>query len=84
MSNDPIDSSHPRRKVLRTPAAADYLGLSPSTLEKARRHGGGPPFIRLGGRAVGYAVADLDRWLDGQRELTADCVSGRTPADRTR
>jgi predicted DNA-binding transcriptional regulator AlpA len=57
---------------LRTPAAAVYVGLSPSTLEKKRQTGDGPRFIRLGGWAVGYAVEDLDAWLDGQRDHTED------------
>lgn len=59
----------PRRRILRTPAAAEYVGLSPSTLEKMRLYRGGPPFIRLGGRAVGYDIAALNRWLDGQQEM---------------
>ena len=42
------------RRILRTPATAEYLGLSQSTLEKKRLSGGGPTFIRLGGRAIGY------------------------------
>ena len=58
----------PRRRILRTPDAAAYLGLSASTLEKMRSKGGGPRFKRLGGRAIGYDVRDLDRWLDGQRD----------------
>ena len=55
------------RRVLRTPEAADYIGLSPSTLEKMRGSGDGPVFVRLGGRAVGYDIQDLDDWLDEQR-----------------
>lgn len=55
------------RRVLRTRQAAEYCGLAASTLEKMRGTAAGPRFIRLG-RAVGYDVHDLDRWLDGQRE----------------
>ncbi len=55
------------RKIYRTPEAAEYVGLSPSTLEKLRLTGGGPRFVRLGGRAIGYDVRDLDMWLDEQR-----------------
>ncbi len=55
------------RRILRTREAAEYLGLAESTVEKLRRRGGGPPFIRLGGRAIGYDLQDLDAWLDGQR-----------------
>ncbi len=56
------------RRILRTPEAAEYLGLSTSTLEKNRVAGEGPRFIRLGGRAVGYDLRDLDAWLDQQRD----------------
>ena len=55
------------RRILRTLAAADYVGLSASTLEKRRLSGDGPAFVRLGGRAVGYDIADLDEWLEQQR-----------------
>lgn len=51
----------PAGRRLRTPEAAEYLGLSVSTLEKLRSAGGGPPFAAIG-RAVSYAVADLDAW----------------------
>ena len=58
------------RRVLRTPAAAEYVGLSPATLEKQRLVGKGPRFIRLGNRAVGYEVRDLDAWIEAQRRAT--------------
>ena len=51
---------------LRTPAAADYVGYSESTLEKKRLKGEGPPFIRLG-RAIVYDTRDLDAWLAARR-----------------
>lgn len=51
-------------RILRTPEAARYVGLSASTLEKLRLVGQGPAWVRLGLRAVGYEIADLDRWLD--------------------
>jgi Helix-turn-helix domain len=42
-------------------AAAAYLTVSPSTLNKLRCHGGGPTFHKFG-RAVRYKVVDLDAW----------------------
>ena len=54
-------------QVLRTPEAARFLALSPSTLEKMRLTGDGPPFVRLGARAVGYDVDDLRKWLRSRR-----------------
>lgn len=55
------------RKILRTREAAEYVGLAASTLEKLRCYGGGPRFVHLAGRAIGYDLADLDTWLDEQR-----------------
>jgi predicted DNA-binding transcriptional regulator AlpA len=57
-------------RILRTPDAARYLGLTASTLEKMRLTGGGPRFIRLGFRAVGYAIGDLDAFIDGRRRCS--------------
>lgn len=60
-------------RYLRTPDAADLLGLSPRTLEKYRCLGCGPTFHKLGGRVV-YAVEDLQAWADG-----AACQSTSDP-----
>jgi predicted DNA-binding transcriptional regulator AlpA len=54
------------RQMLRTPAAAQYLGIAPSTLEKLRVFGGGPRYAKLG-RSVVYDPADLDAWLAVRR-----------------
>lgn len=52
------------QKILRPPAAAIYVGLSKSTLDKLRCTGGdSPPFVKLTKRAVGYLQTDLDAWL---------------------
>ena len=56
------------KRVLRSEEAGDYLGLAKATLERMRSEGTGPRFIRLGKRAVGYTIDDLDAWLDGRRE----------------
>jgi len=74
--------SHTPRRILRTREAAAYLGLSPSTLEKRRLRGEGPRFIRLGGRAIGYRIEDLDGWLDQLVEPRADPVSRRKQPTR--
>ncbi len=71
------------KRILRTREAAEYCGLAPATLEKLRATGGGPAFIRLGTRAIGYDIRDLDRWLDGQRQPLSpdDPTATRTPDD---
>ena len=51
---------------LRTQDAADYLGLSKSTLEKYRLSGGGPQFIKMG-KAIAYKAEDLDAWVGARK-----------------
>lgn len=58
--------------ALPTPEAAEYLGLSPATLETLRTRGGGPPFVKLGRRVV-YRQEDLKAWLARRlRRSTSD------------
>ena len=52
--------------VLSEEDAARYCGFSRSYLRKARRFGRGPAFLREG-RAVRYALADLQAWIDSLR-----------------
>lgn len=59
-------------RILRTPAAAAYVGLSASTLEKLRLAGTGPEFLRLGVRAVGYDIEALDEWIESRPKQTKD------------
>jgi hypothetical protein len=61
-----------RRRPLRTKAAAEYLGLSKSTMDKLRLSGGGPLYYKLR-RIVVYDPDDLDRWRgDHRRTSTSD------------
>jgi predicted DNA-binding transcriptional regulator AlpA len=57
-------------RVLRAPSAAEYVGLSTAMINKLRVKGGGPRFIRLGARAVGYDVRDLDDWIASRRRFS--------------
>lgn len=60
------------QRYLTNDEAAEYLRLSPRTLEKQRVIGGGPRFRKFG-RRVMYAVADLDAWAaDRSFETTSD------------
>lgn len=51
---------------IRVKQAAEYTGLSKSTLDKLRHFGGGPAYLKLG-RAVVYSTDDLDTWLASRR-----------------
>lgn len=67
-------------RYLRTKEAAQYLSLSPRTLEKHRTYGTGPVYRKLGGRVV-YALADLDSWATrGTVTSTSDPRGGVLPA----
>jgi predicted DNA-binding transcriptional regulator AlpA len=69
-------------RFLRTPEAADFLGLSSRTLEKHRTYGTGPAYRKLGGRVV-YAIDDLKAWADrGAVTSTSDPRGSVLPAKR--
>lgn len=53
------------RRYLTNDEAADFLKLSPRTLEKQRVVGGGPRFRKFGRRVV-YAVDDLVAWAEAR------------------
>lgn len=52
------------KAILRPPEAARYLGLSESTLAKQRLRGDGPRYVKLGSRAVGYSINELNAYLE--------------------
>lgn len=59
-------------RYLTNDEAAEFLRLSPRTLEKQRVIGGGPRFRKFG-RRVMYAVTDLEAWADARSfEATSD------------
>lgn len=51
---------------MRVKEAAEYVGLSKSTLDKLRHFGGGPAYYKLG-RAVVYSADALDQWLSARQ-----------------
>jgi predicted DNA-binding transcriptional regulator AlpA len=62
--------SGPSIGILLTPKeAAHYLRVSLSWLAKARMHGDGPPFIRIG-RSVRYAELALVQWMKSRQRLS--------------
>jgi hypothetical protein len=71
--NQPQESTVPRERVfLNNDEAAQFLNLSPRTLEKQRVIGGGPRFRKFGRRVL-YAVTDLKVWANERTcETTSD------------
>lgn len=67
------------KRFLRAPEAAEYLGLAPQTLARWRVEGQGPVH-RAFGRAIAYAVEDLDAFADSRvRRSTSDTTPPKNP-----
>lgn len=62
-------------RYLSNAEAAEFLKLSPRTLEKQRVLGGGPKFRKFGRRVV-YAVADLETWANARICTSTSDVPG--------
>ncbi len=59
-------NKHSDDLLLREVEAADFLKVSPATLQKYRYHGTGPCYIRLNAGRHGpirYWRSELERWL---------------------
>ena len=68
---------------LRTPAAAHYLGIADSTLEKMRVSGTGPEF-EVVGKAVVYSIPALEEYLAQRRARSTSEVGKLRPRPRRR
>ena len=72
-------STTPRRGLSEA-EAADYIGISRSSLRQGRMDGKRekrmppPPFARLG-RKIVYLIDDLDTWLESNRQIIGDGMS---------
>lgn len=71
-----FSSASPRRSV---ESAAEYIGLSASTMNKLRVRGDGPEFLKLGRRVV-YETRALDQWLAGKRRKSTSETGERANA----
>ena len=78
--SEPRPSLGPR---LRTPAAARYMGIADSTLEKMRVAGTGPEF-EVVGKAVVYSVPALEEYLAQRRARSTSETGKPTPRPRRR
>lgn len=63
----------PVSRRFRARKAAEYIGVSDSTLAKWRMRGDPPAFRKLG-RVVVYDQTDLDAWLDTCRRTSTSDV----------
>ena len=73
-----VEHSPVHTSKLRTPAAADFLGLSASLLSKMRLRGDGPLYSKAGPRVVVYDLADLEGWLAARKRTSTSEDGGRS------
>jgi predicted DNA-binding transcriptional regulator AlpA len=55
-----------RHRVVCERAAAEFCGVAAITLERMRKSGTGPPYVRLSERRLGYRMGDLCNWLESR------------------
>ena len=69
-------------QFISTKRVAEYLGLSPRTLESYRSRGGGPPYYDLEG-VVRYLLSDVIKWASKRRRHSTsdDGLQGPIPKD---
>lgn len=64
-------------RLLKTLDAAEFLGVSPRTLEALRLRGGGPKYYRLGRRACRYRMEDLEAYIQAGAAMSTSEESVR-------
>lgn len=52
------------RRIVRMPALLECVGLSESEVRRRIKAGTFPRPVKLGPRAIGFVVADVDAWLE--------------------
>jgi hypothetical protein len=61
--------------VMTEAEAARSLRLSVRSLQRYRIVGGGPVYLRLGERRIGYRRADLDAWINSRRVTSTSAAT---------
>ncbi|MCU0826929.1 MAG: helix-turn-helix domain-containing protein [Tabrizicola sp.] len=54
-------------KLMKTPEAAEFLGVSPEVMFEWRQKGEGPPFLHITARTLRYDRDDLIEWARSHR-----------------
>lgn len=63
--------------MMNTQEAAQYLTLSPRTLEAYRLRKKGPRYVRISRNTVRYKKEDLDKWLNKLRSYSRSSITRR-------
>jgi predicted DNA-binding transcriptional regulator AlpA len=54
-------------KLMKTPEAAEFLGVSPEVLFEWRQKGEGPPYLHITARTLRYDRDDMIEWARSHR-----------------
>ena len=54
------------KRLMKTPEAAEFLGVSNAFLERDRWAGARIPYVRIGSRSIRYRLEDLEDYIDGK------------------
>jgi predicted DNA-binding transcriptional regulator AlpA len=52
--------------ILNEEELAQWLDISRPTLQRQRSDGGGPPFVQLSARRIGYRKSAVEQWLEAR------------------
>jgi predicted DNA-binding transcriptional regulator AlpA len=66
-------SSNP--EIMTEKEAAQFLRLSPRTLQRLRLDGGGPPVFQLTERRLAYGLEDLRNWLASRSRASTSAAT---------
>lgn len=53
--------------LITTKELADRLGIARGTVQNWRSQKSGPPYKRIGAKAIRYRLKDVLRWMEGKR-----------------
>lgn len=54
------------KRLMKTPEAAEFLGVSNAFLERDRWAGARIPYVRIGSRSIRYRLEDLEDYIEGK------------------
>ena len=72
MLGNGIDLSRPlvgkvgKRQLVKEQTAAEYLGVSRSTMQQWRHYRRGPKYFKLGNKRILYDLTELEAWIESQ------------------
>jgi excisionase family DNA binding protein len=78
-SKEALRESEYLDQLLSETEAARFLGFSVRTLQGWRVKGGGPRFVKIGGRSVRYRRRDLNAWADANMRLNTSQAAPNRP-----